>query len=564
MLNFNFPKNSIGRRLICISGIILIALKSQEQVFTVDTLFRNGERTNRINFVYISDGYQSAELNTFITNANTINNSMFSQTPFADYKNYFNTYAIRVPSNQSGAKHPGTAADEASVVPAQPVANPDNYFQSTFDYASIHRLLVPQNNTDIYNVLASNLPDYDQPFAVVNSSYYGGSGGAVATASADPSSAEVAIHEIGHSFAGLADEYWAGPTYAAERPNMTQDNNPATIKWKNWLGINSIGIYPHAEDPTWFRPHESCKMRFLGYAFCSVCTERLIDRIHELVNMIDSITPTATSFTLSNTNDVDFSVTTVQTIPSTIGVNWYLNASTTPFATNQENVTVPFASLLDGNNTVRAEVLDSTTLSKSYLAAAGYINSITWTVNKPSSLPVHLKNFSGVVKQFTGSLRWEVDNSAELQKFELERSNDGKNFSTIAVINGELNKGSYNYEDPDLLIPFTYYRLKITEIGGKVFYSNILRLQNAFDKLTYKIYQDADNHKYHLKIGLAKSEKIAIKINDVNGRQILHKEFGIIQNGLDHNIELTNKPAGLYLLTIYISQKNYTVWLVAN
>jgi hypothetical protein len=280
--------------------------------------------------------------------------------------------------------------------------------------------------------------------------------------------------------------------------------------------------------------------------------------------MIDTNTPTATSFTLSNTNDVDFSITRVQTIPSTIGINWYLNASTTPFATNQGNVTVPFATLLDGNNTVKAEVIDSTSLSKSYLAAGGYINTITWTVNKPGTLPVNLKNFSGVVRQFTGSLKWEIDNPGDLQKFELEKSKEGKNFSTVAVINGEQNKKSYDYDDPDLSIPVTYYQLKITEKSGKVFYSNILRLQNAFDKLSYKVYQNADDHKYHLKIGVDKPEKIAIRVNDISGRQILHKEFGTIQTGLDYNIDLTNKPAGLYLLTIYISQNNYTVRLMAN
>jgi len=413
-------------------------------------------------------------------------------------------------------------------------------------------------------MLASNLPDYDQPFVVVNSAYYGGSGGSVATASSDPSSAEVAIHEIGHSFAGLADEYWAGISYAAEKPNMTQDNNPLTIKWKNWLGINGVDIYPHAESPSWYRPHETCKMRYLGYPFCSVCAERFIDRIHELVNMIDMNTPSATSFILTNTDDVDFSIATVETIPSTIGINWYLNASATPFATNQADVTVPFTSLNNGNNAIRVEVIDNTTLSKSYLAGVGYVSDLSWTVNKPAVLPIHLKNFSGKVNQFMGILNWEIDSPGDLQKFELEKSIDGSNFSTISIIQGQPGKKDYAYNDLNLLNPVTYYRLKIIEKSGTIFYSNILRLQNAFDKLSYKVYQDAPNHKYHMKIGLANAEKISINVTDVNGRLIFRKNFGSTSTGLDYDIDLANKPAGIYFLKINISKKNYTVRLIAE
>ena len=188
---FDFLKNLLRKRYIVMGWVILMALQSQSQVFPVDTLMRNGERTNRINFVYLSDGYQSGELSTYITDATAINNALFLTTPFKEYKNYFNSYAVKVPSTESGAKHPGTALDEASSG-GQPVIDPNNYFQSTFDFFSIHRLLVPQDNAGVYNVLASNLPDYDQPFVVVNSAYYGGSGGSVATASSDPSSAEVA------------------------------------------------------------------------------------------------------------------------------------------------------------------------------------------------------------------------------------------------------------------------------------------------------------------------------------------------------------------------------------
>lgn len=563
MPKFNPAEFYGAKRFVSFMIITFVAAQTYAQVYTVDTLMRNGNRSNRINLVYLSDGYQAPQLPTYITNATAINTAFFSQTPFSQYKNFFNSYAIRVPSNQSGAKHPGTASDE-STSGGQPVANPDNNFQSTFDYGSIHRLLVAQNSAGINNALASNLPDYDQAFVVVNSSYYGGSGGTYATASTDPSSAEVAIHEIGHSFAGLADEYWAGAIYAAEKPNMTQNSDPATVKWKKWLGINGIGIYPHAENPSWYRPHQTCKMRYLGSPFCSVCTERFIDRIHELTNMIDTYNPASTSFTLTNTDPVAFSIANIVTNPSTITINWYLNGSSTSFATNQNSVTLPFSSLNNGSNTIKAEVVDNTALSKSYLPGIGYINNITWTVNKPSSLPIHLTAFAGRINNNAGILNWEIDAPADLQSFELEKSRDGSTFSKLTSIAAQAQQKNYTFSDQNLLAPSTYYRLKIIEKSSAAFYSNIIRLQNALDKFFYKVYQQPESHKYHLTAALVNTEKVSFKITDVNGRSIVKKDFGKVEKQLEYDINLANKPAGIYFLNITINNNNYTVQLLAK
>lgn len=565
MQHFNPYLHFILKRL-SILVLVFCCYQANSQVFPMDTIMRNGERPNRINMVYMSDGYLAGQVATFVTNATSINTALFSQSPFSAYKNFFNSYAIKSPSVASGAKHPGTAGDEATSG-GQPIITPDNYYQSTFDFFSIHRLLVPQNNTNIFNALSSNLPDYDQAFVVVNSPYYGGSGGAIATASSDPSSAEVAIHELGHSFAGLADEYWAGASYAAEKPNMTQNSNPATVKWKNWYALNNVGIYPHGSagmEATWYKPHQLCKMQYLGYPFCSVCKERIVDRIHGLVNVVDNIVPATNSFTLSNTNPVDFSVTTVKTIPSTIQVNWYLNGSITPFATNQEAVSIPFSNLNNGNNTVVAQAIDNNTLSKSYLPAAGYINTITWTVNKPAVLPLRLLKFAGNVVEKSGLLLWEVDDTKDLESFTIEKSKDGNNFTTLTNIKGEAFNKKYTFTDPNLLFPFSFYRLRINQKDGAGFYSSVLRLQNSFDKMNYKVYQDAALRKYHLSVGLQDKQDISIRIADAAGRVVYRKAFGKPGLQLEHDFNLSGKPAGIYLMNILLGNTLHTVQLLAN
>lgn len=566
MLYFKFYTKNLLRLGSILGVFLMVAVPLEAQVFPMDTIMKNGNRTNRINLVFISDGYQSSELNTFKTNATDFNNAIFAQTPFKEYKNFFNAFTIKVPSNQSGAKHPGNATDE-NTSGGQPVANPDNYFQSTFDYALIHRLLVPQNNAAIYSALASNLPDYDQCFVIVNSPYYGGSGGAFATSSIEANSKEVAIHELGHSFGNLADEYWAGTGYAREAYNMTQDNNPATNKWKGWIGINGVGIYPYgtvAPQNAWYRPHQLCKMQYLGYPFCAVCAQRIVDRIHELVSMIDNYTPTASSFSLTNSNNVDFSITNILSDPSTMTTKWYLNGSATPFATNVNNVSIPYSDFVSGANTVKAEVTDNTTLSKTYLPAAGYINSMTWNVDK-GALPVMLSSFGGIVNALNqGELNWQVQNPTEVKSFDIEKSKDGITFSKLAAVEGTPNSTDYTFTDRSLLIPYTYYRLAMYDRDGAVTYSSVIRLTNPIEKSYYKVYQDPDSRLYHLNCVLDGNADISFTIFSSTGSLIRKKSFGKISAQLDYDFSLAGQAAGIYFMNVVIDGRSHNVQLLAK
>lgn len=559
-LKYNLNSGLVSVILLLVTGI------TEAQVFEVDTIMNNGNKANRINIVYIGDGYTSKELSKFSEDAININNTIFSQPPFSYYKSFFNSYIIKVPSNESGAKHPGVAVDE-NLLPEQAVVNPDNFFKSSFDYASIHRLLVAEDHEAIFNVLADNLPDFDLPLIIVNSPYYGGSGSSYSTSSTDANSSEIAIHEIGHTFAGLADEYWAGTPYAAERSNMTQDNNPYTVKWKNWYNTNDIGIYPYGttgQASTWFRPHEFCKMQYLGYPFCSVCTEKITDRIHQLVDIVDEYTPSMNAFTLMNANPVSFAIKEVETNPSTVTVNWYLNDNAEPYAKNQSSITVPTNDFNNGENIVKAEVIDNTSLSKSTLSASGYINMITWTVSKSSSLPVHIKKFSGKLHQTQAILSWEVEDNDDLEKFEIEKSSDGSLFLKFATIEPNGNKKHYTYVDQHPWKPYTYYRLKVISKGDDVLHSNVIRLQDSKDKFSYKVYQNPELRKYRLTCTSVNKDNITVTLMNSQGTVLMRKDLGKVQKQLDYDLNLSGKPTGIYFLNIRANNNNYTIKLLAN
>lgn len=561
-------------KVLLVVIITTISLQVYGQVFPVETIMENGERKNRINLVYLSDGYMSEELPEFLDVVKKINDRLFLEHPYREYKSYFNAFAIQVPSNESGAKHPGSANDEplrgGEVI--EPIADPDNYFQSTFDYNNIHRLLVPLNGALIYEVLAKNFPDYDQVIVVVNTPYYGGSGGVFSTTSIHDNSPLITIHEMGHSFANLADEYWISESFASERANMTQNDDESTIRWKNWLGDNKlkIGIFPYGNNAPaslWFRPHQDCRMRFLeAKSYCSVCKERIIDRIYEQINVVDSYAPSDNSFTLTNRNPVSFSIANVQKEESEgILINWYLNEANTPFARQQTNVTLQYNDLNFENNTIKAEVIDPTSQSRSYLPGAGYVNSITWTVNKPRVLPVHLINFSGKVNSNNvGLLNWEIDKVDDLKNFQLEKSNDGASFVPLATISGEFNKVKYTFSDPLLFMPHTYYRLKVVEKDGTSFFSNTIMLKNAFDKMYYKVYQNIEQHKYLVLCNLTNQQNILIKVVNAGGALVLSKDFGKVDHQLRHEVDLSGKPAGVYFLSLVIDNQVYTVQLIAK
>jgi hypothetical protein len=347
------------------------------QVFENQIIFENGPQEQRINLVFLPDGYLAGDMTKFVTDVNSIVNKIFDQSPFKEYKPYFNAYAILVPSNQSGARHPQTSLDD-DCLPVPKVTTVDNYFGSTFDFGNIHRLLVPLNQSKIALVLANNFPLYDQAFVLVNSTYYGGSGGEVATASNNNNSSEVAIHEIGHSFAVLADEYWADG-YEHEAPNMTQESNSSLVKWKNWVGSSSVGVYPYEGHPTWFRPHQNCKMRFLNVPFCAVCRETFVEKIHNLVDPLISYSPEETDFDIQE-GPIHFSVDLIAPVPNTFKIRWIRNGKELGVSKDEPELTLSINSLLTGTNTIQVQVIDTTALTRSSTHFQSHIYEITWTV----------------------------------------------------------------------------------------------------------------------------------------------------------------------------------------
>ena len=414
------------------------------QVFNVETLKLSGSTDKRINLVILSEGYQTNELPQFITDATNFMNAMFSQSPFLEYTNYFNVYAIKVPSNQSGSDHPGTATDV--IEPASPITNVDTYFNTSYDSYNIHRLLYSYDYATISTVLANNFPVFDQAIILVNSSVYGGSGGLYPFTSTGVSASEIAIHELGHSLFNLKDEYYPGDALAAEAINMTQETIPALVRWKNWINRNGIDIYPYATSgnaATWNRPHQNCKMRYLGVPFCSVCKEGIVEKIHAIITPIDSYTPVSNTIT-NPIFPIDFQLNLIKPIPNTLESTWTLNGAT--FATNLDAVSILEADLNSGINNLTIAVIDVTTLLKVDNHTTIHVSTVSWIINNSA---LGIKDITSESNEITISLypnpsndfiNVKVDSTLATDLVVDIISIDGKQVKTVKLLSANISQ----------------------------------------------------------------------------------------------------------------------------
>lgn len=260
---------------------------------TLTTVLDNGASSNRVDMVFVGDGYQANEIETTYASDVTATTNFFLNSgvnPLPRYKNFFNVHRVNVISNESGADDPngGTFVDTA--------------LDATYNTGGTDRCLyfnTSKANAAVNSALSGTGIDVDMRLGAVNSAKYGGCGGQWAVWSASNSSAlNVAVHEVGHSFAGLADEYfYDGDTYTGSEPNQVNVTaNPNSGKWDRWLGYDdpdsNIGVIDYYEGGRYndfgiWRPSENSMMRALGRPFDAISRERFIEEIYEEVTPLD-------------------------------------------------------------------------------------------------------------------------------------------------------------------------------------------------------------------------------------------------------------------------------------
>lgn len=253
----------------------------------------NGPARNHVDLVFIPEGYTAAEKEKFNSDVRRMCGYLFAESPFRENQQKFNVTAVWAPSDESGTDVPGEHIYR------------NTRFNSTFYTFDLPRYLTTSDMKPVYDA-AAGVP-WDQLFVLVNTDRYGGGGfyNFLSVSSADhPQTPQVLVHEFGHGFAGLGDEYYNSEVAYEDfynlriepwEPNLTTLVN-FDAKWKNMLsastpvptprnskyqhtvgvfeggGYMSRGIYSPADD---------CRMKSNGAkGFCPVCQaaiQRAID-----------------------------------------------------------------------------------------------------------------------------------------------------------------------------------------------------------------------------------------------------------------------------------------------
>ena len=242
------------------------------------TLLQAADTSRCIHVAFVAEGYRNDEMATYLEDCRIAIESLFQHEPFNHLKDRFNFVAVESPSVDSGTSQPSKGIWQNTAL------------GSHFDTFYSDRYLTTLHLKRLHDVLAGT--PYEHIIVLVNTDHYGGGGiynSYNLTYTHGPNFRPVVVHEFGHSFGGLGDEYPYGddaPMYFADtepwEPNLTTKHD-FTGKWENLIREGKAGFIEgggYLSKGVW-RGYENCRMRTNEEPeFCMVCQqwlERLID-----------------------------------------------------------------------------------------------------------------------------------------------------------------------------------------------------------------------------------------------------------------------------------------------
>jgi len=300
-----------------------------------ETLIETGDPANRVNVVIMGEGYTESELIDFRWQVRSLVRYLLREEPFNEYQNYFNFYRIDVISNESGIDRP----------------HREEFVDTALDgWESLTGPCTIWVHRDKVALAAEDIPApaiADDIFVLINDS----SAGACATnkyllVPGGFSHNRTALHEFGHEFAYLYDEYEFGEGINGREepwyPNVTIQTERDKIKWNHWIDPETLlptpespwpepmtdipGIYQGtALGADTYRSTERSIMRDSRSSFHSVHKEVIVLTIYNRVSQIETFSPAEGEITLAVGEERVFEVTTVKPMNHDLLVDWFLN-----------------------------------------------------------------------------------------------------------------------------------------------------------------------------------------------------------------------------------------------
>lgn len=276
-------KRKIKRiQAVCIYMMLLLLLllpqtamakntEKSKTTFPVQVIHKTGDDKENFVIVIMGDGYTAGQQDQFLEDATQKARGMLTWSPYREYSDRINIYAVQAVSNEPGigvygGKSPDTYFHVKVYGKAAGFTNggderakalrtelEENYLDEGANVGTIHILC---NDTGSYGASVNPLFSFS-------------------TNSEDNSDGTAMAHEIAHSIGRLGDEY----ERYTNKPNMSDTTDPEKIKWSKMLGFRGIGI-TNAGTDTAFAPSRECMMRWLGQPFCEVCKMELARKLN--------------------------------------------------------------------------------------------------------------------------------------------------------------------------------------------------------------------------------------------------------------------------------------------
>lgn len=311
----------------------------------VTAIVENGTTADKVDVVFIGDGYTLGQLDDFRADVRTKWSEIAAVQPYASYQDLFNVWSVDAVSNQSGV----------SGDPTKDVVK-DTALKSYFWCDGLERLLCV--NTAKVESYAVKAPAADLVIVLSNTAKYGGAGyndvtskpgyDGIATASSDHAdSDQIAVHETGHSLGKLADEYFYPEygTYTGGEPaesnatKLTADQLKAQKKkWHRWIGQTSpdggtVGAYEGGRyyPKGIYRPTENSIMRTLGSEFNLPGREAMIAGFYRHASVVSSRTAKDTVLSRTTTVKVD--------VPGSATLTWLVDGVEVTAAKGRTEIT---------------------------------------------------------------------------------------------------------------------------------------------------------------------------------------------------------------------------------
>ncbi len=204
----------------------------------------NGRPADKVDLLLLGDGYTTGEMEKWHRDARRMADLLFAVSPFKEHRRDFNVWAIDTPSESTGVSRPSDGVYRRTPLGA------------SYDAFGSERYVLTFENKRMREIAAA--APYEFIEIVVNDRKYGGGGihNLYATVAADSVWAPyLFVHEFGHHFAGLADEYYTSPVSyepGAARPEPWEPNATAEAKAPKWRDLLTAGLplptaWPKAE-----------------------------------------------------------------------------------------------------------------------------------------------------------------------------------------------------------------------------------------------------------------------------------------------------------------------------